>query len=804
MPIQSRPVRLVHHLFVAMVAGFGLGLLLPSGAVAAPGDVVRGKAGDPGNVSVVRSESGLDVEVVFAPEDAFLVEQHGYSGVTVEGCELAEETPGHPWLPTKVINVLIPNGARVLGVEAEAEEVLLAGNVLMYPAQPQVPVSAPLPARPAFVGPDAAMYAAATKVPATVAELAGQHSMRGHTFAAVRIQPVRYVPAARELYLATRITVRLQCSGPQRQAFPPGRVGREIFRSAVAGIVVNAEMVEEEAAAADEAAAGEQPAGLTDYLIITSSALASTFQALADHRYVRNEMTVAVLPLETITATYAGVDTQAKIRACIQDYVTNRGTAYVVLGGDDSIVPDRDCHVSCSSYTESYMPTDLYYAGLNGTWDEDGDGIYGESGTAAGNEGDLAADVYVGRIPVRSAAQATYYINKVIQFDNSPIDSGKMLLMGMHLGGGGSSPYSPYTGTDRPTDTVNDGLLDFASHDPISDTEMWTRRMYRDTIRKYWQPSTLGLFFDTLSSWDPGVPGSYALSYLNIRTQLNLGWYHVFMMTHGSRTSWSVEGGSFNTSDAAALTGRLGFIYTGACLTGQFDGTDPGLCEAFLRDAQGPVAYFGCSRYGWFSPDSPPASNYTTGGTSMDFGRAFYDQYYKVPHNSLAEVFYAHKASKIGSSGYNGAYRWIQFGLNYQGDPALELPLAMRTLTVNAQGQGSVTLNPPGGTYPVATNVLMTAVPTEPWEFARWEGGVTGTANPMMVSMDMNRTVTAVFVLPGDVDGDGLVDVTDLLYLVDAFGSLDGDPNYDARCDFNADGAVDVVDLLTLVETFGT
>jgi hypothetical protein len=58
--------------------------------------------------------------------------------------------------------------------------------------------------------------------------------------------------------------------------------------------------------------------------------------------------------------------------------------------------------------------------------------------------------------------------------------------------------------------------------------------------------------------------------------------------------------------------------------------------------------------------------------------------------------------------------------------------------------------------------------------------------------------------VPGDVDGDGHVDVVDLLYLVDAFGSVTGDANYDPRCDFNSDGSVDVVDLLILVENFGT
>ena len=55
----------------------------------------------------------------------------------------------------------------------------------------------------------------------------------------------------------------------------------------------------------------------------------------------------------------------------------------------------------------------------------------------------------------------------------------------------------------------------------------------------------------------------------------------------------------------------------------------------------------------------------------------------------------------------------------------------------------------------------------------------------------------------GDVDGDGHVDVLDLLYLVDAFGSSGGDPNYDITCDFNSDGSVDVAHLLVLVDRFG-
>jgi hypothetical protein len=55
----------------------------------------------------------------------------------------------------------------------------------------------------------------------------------------------------------------------------------------------------------------------------------------------------------------------------------------------------------------------------------------------------------------------------------------------------------------------------------------------------------------------------------------------------------------------------------------------------------------------------------------------------------------------------------------------------------------------------------------------------------------------------GDTNQDDSVDVVDLLTFVAAFGSVNGDPNYDPTCDFNSDNIVDVVDLLDFVDNFG-
>ncbi len=55
---------------------------------------------------------------------------------------------------------------------------------------------------------------------------------------------------------------------------------------------------------------------------------------------------------------------------------------------------------------------------------------------------------------------------------------------------------------------------------------------------------------------------------------------------------------------------------------------------------------------------------------------------------------------------------------------------------------------------------------------------------------------------PGDVNGDGTVNVLDLIELLLAFGAS----CEDACClaDFNIDGSVDVLDLIELLLAFGT
>ena len=56
---------------------------------------------------------------------------------------------------------------------------------------------------------------------------------------------------------------------------------------------------------------------------------------------------------------------------------------------------------------------------------------------------------------------------------------------------------------------------------------------------------------------------------------------------------------------------------------------------------------------------------------------------------------------------------------------------------------------------------------------------------------------------PGDVDGDGDVDLADLAALLAAYDTCVGDPGYNPDADLDEDGCVDLSDLATLLADYG-
>ena len=133
------------------------------------------------------------------------------------------------------------------------------------------------------------------------------------------------------------------------------------------------------------------------------------------------------------------------------------------------------------------------------------------------------------------------------------------------------------------------------------------------------------------------------------------------------------------------------------------------------------------------------------------------------------------------------------------------------TLTVYTTGQGSVTLDPPGGTYAPGTWVDLDAESDSGWCFDQWTGDVTGTVNPESIQMNADYSVTAVFAQPctvglGDMNCDGVVNNFDIDAFVLALTSAEHIPAFDdyyavypdcdgMRADCDGSGAVNNFDI---------
>jgi M6 family metalloprotease-like protein/uncharacterized repeat protein (TIGR02543 family) len=76
-------------------------------------------------------------------------------------------------------------------------------------------------------------------------------------------------------------------------------------------------------------------------------------------------------------------------------------------------------------------------------------------------------------------------------------------------------------------------------------------------------------------------------------------------------------------------------------------------------------------------------------------------------------------------------------------------------LTIAAGTGGTTTPNPDTYTYDYGTQVEVTAVPDSGYEFSGWSGAATGTTNPITITMDADKTLTANFRLVSTGDGNG-------------------------------------------------
>ena len=120
-------------------------------------------------------------------------------------------------------------------------------------------------------------------------------------------------------------------------------------------------------------------------------------------------------------------------------------------------------------------------------------------------------------------------------------------------------------------------------------------------------------------------------------------------------------------------------------------------------------------RWSWWTTDGGAIDSFRFGDSGSPW--------YMFPHNPPNGV------------GYGGAGTALGSFIDVAGAPTF-------TLTTGTSGSGSVS---GGGSYAASATATVTATPSVGWVFSGWQGALSGSANPASLTMDADKSVTAVF-----------------------------------------------------------
>lgn len=471
-------------------------------------------------------------------------------------------------------------------------------------------------------------------------EFVGDDMLRGYAMASFNITPFVYDSTTKDLYFVSKVTLTLT---GEAEAATGGMMPVRAWgdNADVRRLVCNPEelpLLYPEALQAQTVSDTES----VEYLVVTTAALSEAFEPLVRWK-TRKGVRAETVTLEEIYEQYEGESNTVKIKQCLKDYFVNRGLKWVLLGGDNTVVPVQGCFISCNGLSYSDAPSDLFYACFDKTfnWNTDGDNRVADFFL---DDVDLYPEIFVARLPVRTGGQVEAFVDKLLKYETAPNEDGyvnRMLLSGIKL---------------------------WNTWDGKSDAHHRSETMYAQYIAPYWD-GQVSYLYDTGNSFGTAMEANAD----NLWEQLETGYHFMHMATHGSADSWALEGSSYDRNDAAMQTNEdATIITTMACLTNAFDSdSDPCLSEAFIRNEDGAcLAYIGCSREGWGT-----GSKTTALGKSFQYDASFFEALLADASSEyrLGAAFAKAKEKHVASCNGNNAWRWVQLALNLMGDP--EMPV---------------------------------------------------------------------------------------------------------------------------------
>ncbi|MCD4828159.1 MAG: T9SS type A sorting domain-containing protein [Candidatus Cloacimonetes bacterium] len=356
------------------------------------------------------------------------------------------------------------------------------------------------------------------------------------------------------------------------------------------------------------------------YLVIAPQVWEGDCQPLLDWRR-RQGMSTFFRSVESIETAYPGIDLQERIRACITEYYLLHEVSLVTLAADVVFVPDRklfafDCEFGAHE-DENDLPADIYYAALDGDWDADGDGVYGEDE----DEPDWLPELNVGRIPATDSSQLSAYIQRLRDYEQ-----------GLH------TDYTRALGFSM---ELWPGAHSYVAQQHIYD-------MYFDD----WD---IDFLWGEENTHDNAVQAFCANP--NLIQHTGHAHYTVLSLTEGYLT----------VSDMNALPcDWAGMMYSIGCWSAALDYTSVGE-TGVTPDSGGLLGYIGNSRYGWGAP----------GAAGFGFSEFYQKECFRLLlQDDVFEIGALNVQQKLPFVPYysgTSVYKWCAYQLNALGDVAARL-----------------------------------------------------------------------------------------------------------------------------------
>jgi len=523
--------------------------------------------------------------------------------------------PGSPWLPVKTLNLLLLPEATVINVKASGALKDLPGIYDIVPAQRYNPIS--LDSQTPFVK-DEAVYASSEDYPSRPIINWSQGNCGGYRLLSLIISPFVYKPreGSLKIFADMELTVEYR-----------------LDKTKPAGAVKLSPWVSENTANYGSFIS-LYPQRLSpksdeyDLLIITATPFDTVFQRFSQWKNARGLRTRLAV-VDSIYSNYPGRDQQEKLRNFVIEQYQSKGIGYLLLAGDYGLVPARTAFAVHSGYEEpSYVGIDslicdLYFSDLDGSWDLNGNGIFGETEDSV----DMYPEIAVGRATVNSIFQAQTFVDKILTYEKAP-----------------------------PAGYLNRGSFWASTLDVNTDAAKGKEIIAWDYLIDFFRP--VEKLYQSSGNENPAT----------IIQALNDGRHLINHNGHSGFFKMQGGNGWLDTMlmDTLHNPGEWGILYSQGCQAAGFDSNS--IAEHFVNNPQGGgLAFIGNSRYGWYTPYFPGY------GPSDLYDNAFFDQLLIKRARDLGWALGFSKADLIPLSRVDGIFRWVNYNLNLLGDPTLSV-----------------------------------------------------------------------------------------------------------------------------------